>query len=98
MNLELYKPTIAFCIVKSLERLVQHTIMGEELQCITPQDALKLYKHWQIHYPIALQILDLLDLPKDELEKFKSDGLNGVADAIEHRINQNKLLLGAIDE
>lgn len=94
MNLELYKPTIAFCIVKSLERLAQHTIKGEELIYITPQDALKLYEHWKIHYPIALQILDLLDLPKDELEKFKSERLNGVADMIEYRINQNKILLG----
>lgn len=92
MHIELYKPTIAFCIIQSLERLTQHTIMGEELECITPQDALKLYEHWKIHYPIALQILDLLDLPKDELEKFKSERLAGVEEMIESRIAQNKIL------
>lgn len=93
MHLELYKPTIAFCIIRSLERLAQHTVQGQELDTISFQDAVKLYEQWKIHYPIALQVLKLLGVPKDELEKFKSEHLNGVVEIIEHRIKQNKMYL-----
>lgn len=93
MHLELYKPTIAFCIVKSLERLAEHTVQGEELDSISFQDAVKLYEHWKIHYPIALQVLELLGVPQDELEKFKSERLDGVAEMIEYRIEHNKMYL-----
>lgn len=93
MHLELYKPTIAFCIIRSLERLAQHTVQGQELDSISFQDAIEFYEQWKIHYPIALQVLELLGVPQDELEKFKSERLDGVAEMIEYRIEHNKMYL-----